>query len=106
MPITIDLSDHALVKMGEELGIERKTRIGTINMIEKDIPIKDIAEIQEVSIDYVIQIKNELHEKETKRTTIINQLKEGISVENIAESQVITIDEVIAIKNELDQKEG
>lgn len=105
MPITIDLSDHALVKMGEELGIEKKTRIGTINMLKKDMPIKDIAEIQEVSIDYVIQIQNELHEKQAKRTTIINMLKEGILVDDIAENQGITVDEVIVIKNEIDQNQ-
>ncbi len=104
MPITIDLSDHALVKIGEK----GAKRAAIINMLKRDMPIKDIAEILEVSIDYVIQIQNELHEKEAregKRTTIINMLREGVSIENIAESQDITIDEVIAIKNELDQKE-
>ncbi len=60
MPITIDLRDHALYKLGAEEGVEKKTRTAIINMLKKGMPINDIAEIMEVSIDDVIEIQNEL----------------------------------------------
>ena len=108
MPILIDIKESAFYKRGAEEGLEKKTRIACINMLKKGMPIKDIAEILEVSIDYIIQIQNELYEKEAeeeKRTAIIIMLEKDISIEDIAVSQTISIEEVVAIKNELDQQQ-
>jgi len=112
MPILIDIKESAFYKRGAEegleKGLEKKARIACINMLKKGMPIKDIAEILEVSIDYVIQIQNELYEKEateTKRADIISMLEKDISIEDIAESQKVSIEEVISIKNELDQQQ-
>jgi len=61
-----------------------------------------------VSIDYVIQIQNELYEKEateTKRADIISMLEKDISIEDIVVSQTISIEEIVAIKNEIDQQQ-
>jgi len=63
MPITIDLTDHALFKRGEKSGFEKKTRIAVANMLERDMPIKDIAEILDISVNEVIAIKNELEQQ-------------------------------------------
>lgn len=106
MPITIDLRDHALYKLGAEESAMQTKRTAIVNMLKKGMPIKDIAEILEVSIDYIIQIQNKLHEKETaelRRAAIINMLERNLSVEDIAESQKVSIEEVLSIKNELDQ---
>ena len=108
MLITIDLRDHALYKLGAEESLEKKTRLDIISMLNDDIPIDKIAQYLRVSIDDIIQVKNELHEKETaelKRVAIINMLERNISIEDIAESQKVSIDEVISIKNELDQQQ-
>jgi len=111
MPILIDIKESAFYKRGAEegleKGLEKKARIACINMLKKGMPIKDIAEILEVSIDYVIQIQNELYEKEateTKRADIISMLEKDISIEDIAVSQTISIEEIVAIKNEIDQQ--
>jgi len=108
MPITIDLRDHALYKLGAEESLEKKTRLDIISMLNDDIPIDKIAQYLRVSIDDIIQVKNELHEKETaelKQVAIINMLERNISIEDIAESQKVSIEEVISIKNELDQQQ-
>ncbi len=108
MPITIDLRDHALYKFGAEESLEKKTRLDIVNMLGDDIPIDKIAQYLRISIDEVIRVKNELHEKEIadmKRAAIINMLERNISVEDIAESQKVSIEEVATIKNEFDQEQ-
>ena len=105
MPVLIDVRESAFYKRGAKEQEIKTKRAAIIKMINDDLRIDKIAEYQDVTIDYVIQIKNELNEKEAKRTTIINMLGEGVSIENSAESQGITIDDVIVVKNKLDEKE-
>jgi len=61
MPITIDLTDHALFKRGAK---EAK-RASIIEMLNDGaLPIDKIAKYAKVSVDDVIAIKNELDQKE------------------------------------------
>ena len=106
MPVFIDITQNALYKRGGRETLAEHNRLSIIRMLERDMPIKDIAEIIDVSIDDVIAIKNEMDKAaKEKRNTIINMLKSNVSIEEIAEKQEVSVDEVIAIKNELEQKE-
>ncbi len=63
MPITIDLRDHALYKLGAEEGAVETERIAIIEMLKDGVPIDKIVKYLKVSIDEIIAIKNELDEQ-------------------------------------------
>lgn len=62
MPILLDLEQNALFKRGLEKGLKKQKR-AVINMLQRNIPIAEIAAILEVEIDYVIAIQKELNQQ-------------------------------------------
>ncbi len=63
MPLTYDIT----ADIRYQQGIETKTRIMVAKLLKKNVlSIKEIAELAEVSVDYVIKIQNELTVKEKK----------------------------------------
>ena len=61
MPIQIDITDDLLYMEGEQKGMEKKARQGIIKALQrKKMTINDIADIFEVEIAYIRQIKKEL----------------------------------------------
>ncbi|MEM0941667.1 MAG: hypothetical protein AAGI25_18050, partial [Bacteroidota bacterium] len=61
MPITYDITTDGLYKQGIERGIEQKTFQAISNAIEQAIlTLEQIAEMLEVSMDTVIQVKNSI----------------------------------------------
>lgn len=61
----VELERNALVEFEQKsIELENKTKSAVINMLKREMPIDEIAEIQGVDIDYVIKIKNELDQKE------------------------------------------
>jgi len=60
MPVIIDIRENALYKKAER---ETKHEV-IVNLLQKDMSIKDIAEVANVTIDEVIAIKNELNEND------------------------------------------
>ena len=63
MPLTYDIT----ADIRYQQGVETKTRIMVAKLLKKNVlSIKEIAELAEVSVDYVIKIQNELTAKEKK----------------------------------------
>lgn len=61
MPITYDITTDGLYKQGIEQGIEQKTFKTVSKAIRQGIlTLEQIAEMEEVSIDYVLEIKSQI----------------------------------------------
>jgi len=69
MPLILDLKQNALFKQGVEeglakgqkKGIEKKTKLTAIKMLEKRMPVDEIAELLDVEVDYIVSIQKELN---------------------------------------------
>ncbi len=72
MPLTYDITTDVRYQQGIEQGIEQgisaATRQMVARLLEKGVlALKDVAEVANVSIDYVIKVQNELTDSEGKR---------------------------------------
>ena len=62
MPITYDIETDYLYKQGIEQGIEQKEySVVKKALIKKKLTIEEIAELADVSIDFVLSIQSELN---------------------------------------------
>lgn len=71
MPITYDITTDIRYQQGIEQGIEQGMSLKTRKTVEKMLAgnrfsLREIADISDVSIDYVIKVQNELTDKDQK----------------------------------------
>ena len=54
----LDEAENKGIHIGEERGEQNAKNHMILNMIRKDYPVEDIAEVAEVTVEYVVKIKD------------------------------------------------